>query len=594
MICVGRDSVMLGGLRTLSTRHDRYSGSTDDRFQAISKSARLVVVFSALAVLSGALASCGGGQTESKPDSISVVDPEPTPTLAPPIAPSLPDNSEPESEDSDSPVKPDDPEKSANSTPDPDNSDKGSIPSPTPDPSSTPVPKPSQTPAPTPTPTSTPKATSSPEPDPPLFTNYDIELSEGDFWRFRWEWTDRSCSQGSGCSNTDDTGVYQVTLGKPTHVNGVTMFEVASIGDSDYIDGQNTHSFTPEWKYIGVDGHRIVVTNSVSGASTPVTLFDAQVGVWAGSSFFSGRFSDDLLIQANPGQLSSGHLFTDWDGVEPGPWHFVRSADSGGECSLFDGRILCPTEEKFDFTQNEYYRPGIGPFGYQYTFSASFSGGGFSSNFASEERVALIASSFQGDEAGDFGKPTPVPPTPTPEPTPAPIVLGDPIYGPIDGDLELSLIANQVPEFAAGLNIDAGVADVVFINPNVSGKWSHGITFRQSGEETFHAVFINSDGEWGHFARGGSLSSQITIALGEFDFETSVGGQNRLTVWFGIVAGANAGIIQINGQDVAILDLSYAGASSPGDVKVISGFFPSDDFNGESTRFTGFTVYEKP
>lgn len=187
-----------------------------------------------------------------------------------------------------------------------------------------------------------------------------------------------------------------------------------------------------------------------------------------------------------------------------------------------------------------------------------------------------------------------MPPTPTPEPTPAPIVLGDPIYGPVDGELELSLIANQVPEFVAGRNIDAGVADVVFTNPNVSGKWSHGITFRQSGEERFHAVFINSDGEWGHFARGGSLSSQITIALGEFDFDRSNGGQNRLTVWFGVVSGANSGIIQINGQDVAVLDLSYAGASASGDVKVISGLFPSYEFNGESTRFTGFTIYEKP
>jgi hypothetical protein len=177
-------------------------------------------------------------------------------------------------------------------------------------------------------------------------------------------------------------------------VNGVAMFEVISVGDSDYVDGQNTHSFAPEWKYIGVDGHRIVVTNSVSGASAPVILFDAQVGVWAGSSFFSGRFSDDVLIQANPGQLSDGHPFTDWDGVETGPWHFVGSADSGGECLTLEGNLMCPTEEKFDYTQIEYYRPCIGPFGYQYTFATTFSGGGLSSSFASEERVALITSSF--------------------------------------------------------------------------------------------------------------------------------------------------------------------------------------------------------
>ena len=537
----------------------------------------------ALAALSLAVGACGGGNTEPKSDTVDIVDPTPTSTITASTSPSSPD-------DSDGSAKPNDSQAPPNTIPKPDSSpdslNDGSTPSPTPEPTPTSTPKPTPTPTPEPSPT--------PELSAALFAGYDIELAEGDFWRFRWEWTDRSCSQGSGCSNSDDTGVYQITLGRPTVVNGVTLFEIASVGDSDYVDGQRTHSFAPEWKYIGVDGHRIVVTNSISGASTPVTLFDAEIGVWAGSSFFSGRFSDDVLIQANPGQLSGTHEFATWDGVEPGPWHFVGSADTGGECLTLEGNLMCPSEEKFDYTQIEYYRPGIGPFGYSYNFSASFSGGGFSSSFTSAERVALIASSFQGDEAGDFGKPTPVPPTQTPEPTPAPIVLGDPIYGPVDGDLELSLIANQVPEFAAGLNIDAGVADVVFTNPNVLGKWSHGFTFRQSGEETFHAVFINSDGEWGHFARGGSLSSQITIALGEHAFDTSNGGHNRLTVWFGVVQGADFGIIQINGQDIAVLDLSYTGASALGDMKVISGLFPSDEFNGESTQFTGFTIYEKP
>ena len=427
-----------------------------------------------------------------------------------------------------------------------------------------------------------------------LFSGYDLELVEGDFWRFRWEWTDRSCAQNSGCKNTEDDGVFQVTLGSPTVSNGVTLFEILTVGSSEYVDGVTTHSFAPDWRYIGIDGSRIVVANSASSSSSLVTLFDAETGLWAGSSFFSGRYQPDVLVGAFEGSLTSGHAFATWDDVELGPWHSVGSAASGGECSLIDGRILCPTEEKFDYSQNEYFRPGIGPFGYQYSYSASFTGGGFASSFTTVERVALIASSFTGDNAGDFGKPTPVPPTSTPEPTPTPVVLGDPIFGPVNGSLRLESTANQIPEFESGVNIDAGVADAIFENPNVTGKWSHGIFIRNSAEDTFHAVFINSDGEWGHFARGGTLASQVTLALGQFGFDRSVGGENRLTVWFGVLDGADKGVFLINDQEVAVLDLSFAGASAPGNVSVLTGLFPADDFNGSSTIFTDFTVYEKP
>jgi hypothetical protein len=145
--------------------------------QKYSRPMKLFVPVLIFAVLSMFIVSCGGGETESKPDSKNVVDPTPSPTLAAPVVPSAPDNSEPEPEDSDSSTKPSESQESADPTPRPDDSKNGSTPSPTPDPSSIPDPKPSPTP--------TPKVTSAPEPDPPLFTGYDIEFSEGDFWRFR-------------------------------------------------------------------------------------------------------------------------------------------------------------------------------------------------------------------------------------------------------------------------------------------------------------------------------------------------------------------------------------------------------------------------
>ncbi|MDP6668120.1 MAG: hypothetical protein QF357_12120 [Dehalococcoidia bacterium] len=446
-------------------------------------------------------------------------------------------------------------------------------------------------PAPTPTPQPEPavEATGTPAPDPPLYTGYDLEFSTGDFWRFRWEYTDRSCAQGSGCKTKEGDGIFQVTLGESKVWEGVTVYRVIAAGDTGYEDSSTDRTFVPEWDYLGVDGHRIVATNA-TGSSKLVTLFDGKTGAWPGSGFFDGRFPEKSLVRASSGQLSGSNEFATWDGVKTGPWHYVNANDSGGECSTFDGRILCPSEEKFDYNETEYYRPGIGPYAYLFSYSMSFSGGGFASSFQTNERVALIASSFMGDDAGDFGKPTPVPPTPTPTATPEPIVLGDPLFGPIDGSMALAQAGGQIPEYSSGVNIDSGIVDVVFENPNVSGKWSHGIAFRQSGEETFHAVFITSDGTWGHFARGGSLDSQVVIALGEFDFNTGGGESNSMTLSF----GDGGGIFMVNDEEVAKLDMGYRGASQPGDVKVMTALFPSDDLSGGTTYFKGFVVYALP
>jgi hypothetical protein len=437
----------------------------------------------------------------------------------------------------------------------------------------------------TPTPTPAPVAA--------LYAGYDLDFGEGTFWRFKWEYTDRTCAQGSGCKTSGDEGTFQISLGEPKEWEGITVYRVIALGDSGYYDDPTTRSFVPEWDYLGVDGNRIVATNATAG-SPLVTLFDGQIGKWAGSGFFQGRFPDDTLVEASAGQISSNHELAEWGGVEPGSMHRVGAASSQGKCETIEGLKICPREEAFAYSESEYYRPGVGPLGYEYRYSASFDGGGFSTSFSTEEKIALIASSFLGDQTGDFGTPTPVSPTPTAVPTATPVVLGAPVYGPVSGDLSLTLEDGQIPEFGSGVLLDVGVADVVFENPDVTGKWSHGITFRKSGEETFHAVFINSDGEWGHFARGGSLGSQVVLELGEHSFDRSNGGQNRVTVWFGVVNGEDRGILQINDVDVAILDISFAGAEAAGDVSVMSGMFPSDEFNGSTTRFYNFTIYEKP
>ena len=154
--------------------------------------------------------------------------------------------------------------------------------------------------------------------DPPLFAGYDLKLSEGDFWRFRWEYLDRSCAQGAGCKTTEDDGVFQVTLGTPIEWMGSTVFPAGYSGKSGYNDDGTTRSFELKWKFIGVKGDRIVATNG-TGDSPLVTLFDARTGKWPGSGFFAARFPDDVLIEASAGQLTDSDEFASWDGVQTGP-----------------------------------------------------------------------------------------------------------------------------------------------------------------------------------------------------------------------------------------------------------------------------------
>lgn len=536
----------MGGFRSMSGSRLRFSSSTQRRVKLAPPTARLATSFALVFIallLSVALVSCGGGDSEPEHDLTGS---------------STPDNSS----DSDRGGS----------------SDKSTISLDTPTPSSTRTPTPDSPPG--------------PESEAPRFSGYDLDFATDDFWRFKWEWVDTSCAQGSGCSTTVDEDVFQITLGEPKEWQGVTVYEILVVGKPGYVDNNTSRRFVPEWDYLGVDGHRIVATNA-TGSSPLITIFDGQIGKWAGSGFFTSRPSK-TLIAASSRSLGSTHKLVTWGGVEPGPMHYVGAASSQSKCEIILGIKVCPNEEAFDYTESEYFRPGVGPLGYEFSYAMSFSGGNFASSFRTEERVALVASSFLGDEKGNFGEPTPIPPTSTPEPSPTPVVFADPIYGPANGSLALLSPDGQIPEFEANVNIDAGLIDVTFENPNVSGTWSHGIFFRNPTEETFHAVFINSDGGWGHFARGGSFRSQRTLGIGDFEFDKSPGGTNKLTVWFGVLGPITTGYFQINDQDVARLDLSYASALGPGNVSVVSGIFPSDDFSGGTTYFTDFTIYEKP
>ncbi|MDP6823104.1 MAG: hypothetical protein QF554_07400 [Dehalococcoidia bacterium] len=427
---------------------------------------------------------------------------------------------------------------------------------------------------------STSDAADTPTPQ-PEFSGYSLDLSEGDFWEYRWSYVDGACIRFS-CSSDKDDGVFQVTLGGQREIEGVPVYALQVTGKSAVdISGEN-REFAPRWDYLGVDGDRLVVSNG----SRLTTLFDAGTGKWAGSGYFTTRFNEKELVSAGTSSLSSGLEIAGWPGVAPGAWQYVGRSDSQSQCEIIAGERICPNEDTFSYTENEYYRAGIGPVAYQFRNSVSFDG--MENTFSTTEWVALVASSLRGDAAAPT--PTPVPPSPTPVPPPEPPDTSGllPLFGPVDGNLRLDPRSRQIPDFSSGLSLDRAIVQVEFTNPDISGgRWSHGITFRQSEEEVFHAVYFTGIGDWGHFVRTGTLASEIDLDSGTVPNNRTSGAANVLTLVFDRTEGQ----LFLNDEFVADLDLSAPGALGPGDIRVMSGLLASDFLDGSQSAYSGFSVF---
>lgn len=252
------------------------------------------------------------------------------------------------------------------------------------------TPSPGQTPSPTATPTMVPSPTPS-----ALFPGFDFEIGTGAFWEFRWSYTDRSCNQRSGCSTSDDEGLFQVMLGQPREIQGITAYEVQVVGKHQVALADANRDFAPRWRYLAVSGNRIL------GSQGPAytVIFDGQTGKWAGSGFFTERFNADELIEATPSTITQDDAFAGWPGVRTGPAINIGRASSQGLCETIAGERICPREETFDVKEREVYRGGVGPVGYFFDATFTFSGGGFFSSVQTTEAVGLVTSSLRGDTA---------------------------------------------------------------------------------------------------------------------------------------------------------------------------------------------------
>ncbi len=221
---------------------------------------------------------------------------------------------------------------------------------------------------------------------PPLaYAGFNFNLSTGDYWEYAWDYYELSSATGSSPTTTNDSGRFWVVLGQPTTIQGVTAYAVQLYGK-----GKNSStSFFPRWKYLAL------ANNQMSGSTDGVSLvpfFDAELGKWPGGGFFTTLPASTLSV-ATSSIISSTNTYISGSAIVAG-----RSA-SQSQCQYFQGIGNICGDSAYNYTENEYFRPNVGPVGYYYNNSYSSCGGGFCSGASWKHNVGLTASSFTGQSS---------------------------------------------------------------------------------------------------------------------------------------------------------------------------------------------------
>jgi hypothetical protein len=214
------------------------------------------------------------------------------------------------------------------------------------------------------------------------FSGFDFTLATGNFWEYKWDFYDYSWAQGSSSTTTRDSGRFWIVLGSPTTIQGITAYPVQLYGKSRNTD----KTFSPRWKYLAVDSSRML--GSTDGL-TLTPFFDAQAGKWPGGGFFTTIGATTLSI-GQIGTISTYNTYLTGTAIVAG-----RSS-SQSECEYFPGVGSICGDSAYNYTENEYFRPNVGPVGYYYYNAYSYSGGGFSSGGTWRHNAGLTASSRSG------------------------------------------------------------------------------------------------------------------------------------------------------------------------------------------------------
>jgi hypothetical protein len=232
-----------------------------------------------------------------------------------------------------------------------------------------------------------------PPPPPPAPTGLPISLTlaSGAYWEYFWISESENFAQGSGTTYDVKVGRFRVTLGNPVTIDGQSAFPVTLSGTSS--DG--TVNFAPEWTHLAVNsiGSLLGSTNG----NTLGTIYSVQSTSWSGGGFFVPFPTDQAVtasVTAFPGQ------YNQMPGIRVG-----RTTSSGG-CTYYPsvGQNIC-SGDPLSITEREYYKAGVGPLGYTFLSTQTFTGGGFTTSHTNTRTVELVATSFTPTDGSTIREP---------------------------------------------------------------------------------------------------------------------------------------------------------------------------------------------
>ena len=174
---------------------------------------------------------------------------------------------------------------------------------------------------------------------------------------------------------------------------------------------------------------------------------------------------------------------------------------------------------------------------------------------------------------------------PLPTATTTPQLTGG--FGPSDGTIDHNPTDGYIGRFDTEVSLSEAVVEATFFNPYSTsvGDWDYGFLLRKNVSNSFHSVFIRSDGYWYHYMRTGTVESSLQIAK---HWSTAINKDTNDNNKLQLVVLGDKGWLFINGTFVGQLD--FSGITQTGTVKAITGYFKGDTVAGHSTRFESFAV----
>lgn len=217
---------------------------------------------------------------------------------------------------------------------------------------------------------------------PPAIPGFDLQVTNGTYWEFSYEYRKSSFAQGSDPVESESLGGFRLVLGEETTIDGKTAHRL----HLQTTRGVEAPFEITRWRYLAFVEDQIL--GSTDGQSLSV-VFNAAAGIQAGGGLFA-NFADGALLVAKPGRLTNA--FTDSQAIQLG-----RSFEEN-RCETFESvGTICAGERDTDLQEREFFRKDVGPFGYGYRLSFSDCGGGFCSGATTVIDIGLVDFSLEGE-----------------------------------------------------------------------------------------------------------------------------------------------------------------------------------------------------